>query len=252
MKLEHVRLAAALATVAHARGHTAWNQIARDVRIRAGLLILFAQGDHDVSAKDGARIRAYLHLKHADVMHALGDAAPPADDPDMHEIARDLMRDMPASITIHESELSKPSQTYTCAECGGTFAKVRDDGEAMAEATAAHPDVKPENMAVVCDDCYRKMGSPNERRADDCPDTCICSCDGVGPCPGGPLSEDERLLLCVSCRSRQTHTIADGVDVPITRGPIALSDEPCAMCGLRPSDSVPPSQARCGHCLRGN
>jgi hypothetical protein len=37
---------------------------------------------------------------------------------------------------------------------------------------------------------------------DDCPEMCICSCDGSGPCTM-KLSEDEEYALCSSCRRRR-------------------------------------------------
>ena len=47
--------------------------------------------------------------------------------------------------------------TYQCAACDGVFGKCRSDEEAAAERDENFPDLEPEDEAVVCDDCYRKM-----------------------------------------------------------------------------------------------
>jgi DNA-directed RNA polymerase subunit RPC12/RpoP len=49
---------------------------------------------------------------------------------------------------------------YTCEECGQTFEKGWTDADANAEAVEAfgapHASDDPD-MAIVCDDCYRKL-----------------------------------------------------------------------------------------------
>ena len=46
---------------------------------------------------------------------------------------------------------------YQCAECDGVFDKGWSDEEAAAERDEVFPDLEPEDSAVVCEDCYRKM-----------------------------------------------------------------------------------------------
>ncbi len=47
--------------------------------------------------------------------------------------------------------------TYQCDACGGVFDKAWSDEEAGAERDKNFPGLEPEDQAVVCDDCYRKM-----------------------------------------------------------------------------------------------
>ncbi len=47
--------------------------------------------------------------------------------------------------------------TYQCASCDGVFDKGWSDEEAAAERDENFPGLEPEDQAVVCDDCYRKM-----------------------------------------------------------------------------------------------
>lgn len=47
--------------------------------------------------------------------------------------------------------------TYKCSACGGTFEKGWSDEEAKKEL-ADKFDVPVEECAIVCDDCYKKMG----------------------------------------------------------------------------------------------
>ncbi|MGD0012808.1 MAG: hypothetical protein ABSD56_00050 [Bryobacteraceae bacterium] len=53
------------------------------------------------------------------------------------------------------------SDTYICAQCGGTFSKVRDDDEALEEYRETFPEwMRLQDRgepAIVCDDCWRKM-----------------------------------------------------------------------------------------------
>jgi hypothetical protein len=50
-----------------------------------------------------------------------------------------------------------PSNTYTCALCGGTFEKGLTDEEALAEKDALFPGVPLEDCDIVCDDCFHMM-----------------------------------------------------------------------------------------------
>lgn len=46
---------------------------------------------------------------------------------------------------------------YTCDECGATHEKGWTDAEATAEMVANFGELDADDIAVVCDDCYRKM-----------------------------------------------------------------------------------------------
>ena len=49
------------------------------------------------------------------------------------------------------------TDTYTCSLCGEVFEKGWTDEEAMEESSKQWGDQPPEELEVVCDDCYRKM-----------------------------------------------------------------------------------------------
>lgn len=51
------------------------------------------------------------------------------------------------------------SGTYTCAHCGGVYSKGWSDEEARAEYEATMPQAveRGDEVAVVCDDCYRPI-----------------------------------------------------------------------------------------------
>lgn len=51
-------------------------------------------------------------------------------------------------------------ETFTCAECGGTFNKARTDDEARAEAAVHGFD--PADCVIVCDDCFQKLMAAND------------------------------------------------------------------------------------------
>ncbi len=53
------------------------------------------------------------------------------------------------------------ADTYTCACCGETFEKGRDDAEALAETKAIFGNLRPEEMAIVCEDCYKLLDPAN-------------------------------------------------------------------------------------------
>ena len=48
-------------------------------------------------------------------------------------------------------------KTYTCAMCGEAFNEGWTDEEAMAESVAVFGKLRPEELDVVCDDCYQKI-----------------------------------------------------------------------------------------------
>lgn len=56
----------------------------------------------------------------------------------------------------HKPSPSSPEQ-YTCAQCGGTFDKVWSEEEAMSESVELWGEMDAEDLAVVCDDCFRIM-----------------------------------------------------------------------------------------------
>lgn len=47
------------------------------------------------------------------------------------------------------------SDTFTCAKCGGTFAKAWSDEAMLAEAEREYPWLKAKDRSVICGDCYR-------------------------------------------------------------------------------------------------
>jgi uncharacterized protein with PIN domain len=49
-----------------------------------------------------------------------------------------------------------PNQ-YRCAMCEGVFGKGQSDEEALAETTRTFGQIKPEELAVICDGCYHKI-----------------------------------------------------------------------------------------------
>jgi hypothetical protein len=61
--------------------------------------------------------------------------------------------DLKDSISMTKS----PSKFYTCAGCGGVFEKIRTDDEAMAEATETFGPALGDDVAVVCEDCYKRL-----------------------------------------------------------------------------------------------
>lgn len=54
----------------------------------------------------------------------------------------------------------KPDE-YKCDICGGIFKQVMTDAEAIEQFHREFKDVPvaPENLAVVCDECYKKLRS---------------------------------------------------------------------------------------------
>ncbi len=52
--------------------------------------------------------------------------------------------------------MSPDEDTYTCAACGKTYAKVRDEAEAMIESKTLWGDIAPSDLCVICDDCFER------------------------------------------------------------------------------------------------
>lgn len=47
-------------------------------------------------------------------------------------------------------------ETFVCAVCGEAYDKARTDAEALAELHRDYGDVPLDQVAMVCDDCYRR------------------------------------------------------------------------------------------------
>jgi len=50
---------------------------------------------------------------------------------------------------------------YTCYVCKGVFDRTRSDKEALAEAQEEYPGFEGEEMAEVCDACFKQV-DPNK------------------------------------------------------------------------------------------
>lgn len=72
---------------------------------------------------------------------------------------------------------------YTCEACKGVFTKGWSDGEAAAESRVNFGDLPKDDMAIICDDCYRALMAP--RNAADWPVV-------VGKDAGWPLMDYQR------------------------------------------------------------
>lgn len=48
------------------------------------------------------------------------------------------------------------TDTFTCAACGETYPKERPDEEALAESKLIWGDQTPDDLAVICDDCFQR------------------------------------------------------------------------------------------------
>lgn len=46
---------------------------------------------------------------------------------------------------------------FECAMCHGTFETDRPHEEALAEAKQYYGEIKPDDQAIVCDDCFMKI-----------------------------------------------------------------------------------------------
>jgi DNA-directed RNA polymerase subunit RPC12/RpoP len=51
-------------------------------------------------------------------------------------------------------------EDYKCSVCGGTFEKMRSDDEALQETKELFGDFPMEELAIVCDVCFKAMGLP--------------------------------------------------------------------------------------------
>ena len=49
------------------------------------------------------------------------------------------------------------SDDYECEMCHGVFAKAQSDEEAEAESVRLFGVVEPEDLALICDDCFVKV-----------------------------------------------------------------------------------------------
>lgn len=54
------------------------------------------------------------------------------------------------------SEALKPNE-YRCAHCGEVYEKGWTEAEALAESAENFGPIASDDVAVVCDDCYKKM-----------------------------------------------------------------------------------------------
>ncbi len=50
--------------------------------------------------------------------------------------------------------------TYTCAICGGTFETDRPEEDVIEELNQVFGNVPIQECEIVCDDCYKKLGLP--------------------------------------------------------------------------------------------
>lgn len=48
------------------------------------------------------------------------------------------------------------TDTFTCASCGNTYPKGWTDEEAEVESKALWGDMPASEMAVICDDCFKR------------------------------------------------------------------------------------------------
>ena len=51
----------------------------------------------------------------------------------------------------------KSGEQYTCAACGRTFESGWSHEEAMAESKALFGKFQPDELAVICDDCFQRQ-----------------------------------------------------------------------------------------------
>lgn len=48
-------------------------------------------------------------------------------------------------------------ETYLCSGCGGEFTKMRTDEEALAASREIWGPVAEQDLALLCDDCFKEM-----------------------------------------------------------------------------------------------
>ena len=73
------------------------------------------------------------------------------------EIDRIFLNARAAEVTC-----ALPPNFYRCSECRVSYEKGRDDAEAYAESDALFPNSKREELAIVCDDCWRRIMGRNQ------------------------------------------------------------------------------------------
>lgn len=49
------------------------------------------------------------------------------------------------------------SNQFICEQCGGVFDKEVTDEEAMKESKEIFGDIPQNQLAIVCDDCFKKV-----------------------------------------------------------------------------------------------
>jgi len=64
--------------------------------------------------------------------------------------------------------MSRKKRTFVCAECGGRFAYISDGswGDAQARSEAKGNGFTGNNLAIVCDPCYRRIAHRHGLRVD--------------------------------------------------------------------------------------
>ena len=72
----------------------------------------------------------------------------------MAENTRNHNRGEPMNEPLQEP---KTGEDYTCAMCQGTFTAARDSSEALTESEIRSGELAKEDLAIICDDCFRKM-----------------------------------------------------------------------------------------------
>lgn len=60
-------------------------------------------------------------------------------------------------LIIREDDLLAVMEMFVCEMCGEKFAKAISDAEALEETHQIFGDVPKEELAVVCDDCFKKL-----------------------------------------------------------------------------------------------
>lgn len=57
------------------------------------------------------------------------------------------------------SERIVKGSTFTCAKCAGIFEATRSDEEALAESHQIFGEMAREDLAIVCESCWRELFS---------------------------------------------------------------------------------------------
>ena len=53
-------------------------------------------------------------------------------------------------------------KTFKCDMCGGRFEDDGSDEQRASESQELFPEVKPEDMAQVCGDCFQKLNEESQ------------------------------------------------------------------------------------------